>query len=110
MSPSAGWLNVAYWALLVGTLVCAGYLLVIACVYPYTDFITKRPLAFLAEMLLVATLSCIPIAIMMYHRNSTFGQGCLVVLILWIKLIVLHVVFEVSGFYEWAFRAKLAQN
>lgn len=92
---------ISFWVLLVVLILYVIYVLLIAIFYPYFEFIVAKPLAFVAELLLIATLTCLPIALIAYNRAMPFKEAMIMLIALWIKLVILHVLLEISGFYAW---------
>lgn len=93
--------KISFWVALGLLAVYAVYVLIIAIVFPYFQFVVEKPFAFIMELILVPTLTCLPIALIAYHRNVNFKNGAILVIALWIKLLIIHVLLEISGFYAW---------
>ena len=93
--------SISFWVLLVILVIYFIYVLLIAIFYPYFEFIVAKPFSFVTELLLVATLTCLPVALIAYNRSMPFKEAMIMLIALWIKLAVLHVLLEISGFYAW---------
>jgi hypothetical protein len=93
--------TISFWVLLVILVIYFIYVLLIAIFFPYFEFIVAKPFSFITEILLIATLTCLPMALIAYNRNMPFKEAMIMLVALWIKLAILHVVLEISGFYAW---------
>ncbi len=93
--------TISFWVLLVVLVLYFIYVLLIAIFYPFFEFIVAKPFSFVTEILLIATLTCLPMALIAYNRSMPFKESMIMLVTLWIKLAILHVILEISGFYAW---------
>lgn len=65
-----------------------------------TYWIEKNPSIFMNEMLLMSLLTSLPILYISYQRGGTGKETALEFALLFVKISLLHVTFQLSGIYS----------
>ena len=71
-----------------------------------TAYITKNPKFFLSETLFMAILTSIPVVYICYLRGATHSATVRDMSLIFIKMVLLHVGFQLSGVYTVLFDVK----
>jgi hypothetical protein len=93
--------TISFWAITTIAILYVIMLLVITILTPETAYIKKKPISFVIESIAFPTFACLPLLFFAYSRNLSFKDTMIFVLSFWVKLLILHILFEVSGFYNW---------
>ena len=96
--------RISFWALLA---IAIGYMIMlifVSIVEPNTFYIKKYPLRFAIELFFIPTFTCIPFIAFAYFRKMKLKDSMVLLGSLWIKLFLLHILLELSGFYSWFLR------
>jgi hypothetical protein len=67
------------------------------------DYIKSHPFMFALETLLVGVLPTLPFLFFIYSRGYSFDSISHAMYVLAAKFAALHVLFEISGFYDYCF-------
>ena len=79
------------------------YLLALAILVRDTQLIRSKPLIFIFELILMATLPGIPILFFVVSRGISWEKAWIWFSSLSVKFAIFHVISELSGFYTWLF-------
>lgn len=78
-------------------------LLVASIIVRNTSIIFGKPLVFVAELVAMSIVTALPLYAFILTRKISFKTANKFVLLFAIKLAVMHVLLELSGFYEYMF-------
>jgi hypothetical protein len=93
--------TISFWSITTILILYVLLLIVITILAPETIYIKEKPIGFLVETLAFPTFACIPLIFFAYYRNLSFRDTMIFLFSFWVKVLILHVLLEVSGFYEW---------
>lgn len=95
--------TISFWTLTIGLVLYLIFLIIIAIIAPDVSFIKMKPTEFIIELFLVPTGACLPLLYFAYVRGLTMKKTLILFISFWIKLAVIHLLLEISGFYNWVF-------
>lgn len=93
--------TISFWTITTILILYIILLIIITILAPETAYIKEKPWAFLIESLTFPTFACIPLIFFAYYRKLTMKSTLIFILSFWFKILILHVLLEVSGLYEW---------
>jgi hypothetical protein len=93
--------TISFWTVTIMVILYAILLIVITTLAPDLEFIKAKSFYFIIELFAVPTFTCIPLIFFTYYRNLSFKNSLIFILSFWVKILILHLLFEVSGFYNW---------
>jgi len=101
--------NFLKYAILAGIVVGFSSLAVCSALIFDTAYIQKNPKQFLAETMIMGVFAAIPIAYVCYVRETTSAKKILSdSSLIFLKIVMLHVGFQLSGIYSVVFPASAA--
>jgi hypothetical protein len=92
--------NFLKFSIIVGLIVCFAVLAVCSFTVYDTAYIKQHPYNFLAETFLMGFLTAVPIGYLCYMRGATFIVSLEDSLLFFVKIVLLHLGFQLSGFYR----------
>lgn len=108
MEDIADTLNkISFWLI---TICFIGVLLVLtvyALIIRETELVKRKPLIFLLELLAFSIIPAIPVFIFGYVRDLPLKLTFYIFITFVLKLAILHLLLEFSGFYKWLFYNKV---
>lgn len=89
--------------LLLAIILAYAFLMYMALKVRFTSFIKNYPMRFVTELLLFSLLPAIPLYVFVDTRGISKRDGTMWFAGLWLKFAALHVLFELSGVYNYYF-------
>lgn len=93
--------KISFWTLTIGAIMYAILLVIICILTPEVNFIKTKPLEFTVELIAFPTFACIPLVLFAYYRGLTLKSATIFIVSFWLKILLLHLLLEISGFYNW---------
>lgn len=78
-------------------------LIVGSAIVRFTKFIVRHPLSFVTELIFMSIITSLPVLVFIFTRRIKAKLGLQYVLLFAVKLAIIHVGCELSGFYDYAF-------
>lgn len=78
-------------------------LLVASAIMRFTKFIAQHPLSFVTELIFMSIVTALPMLVFIFTRRIKVKLGLEYFLFFALKLAIIHVGCELSGFYDYAF-------
>ena len=100
MDASSTVYSVVKYGIIVGTVIAFGILIVGSLLVHDTYYIYKNPKFFLVETLLMGILTSLPILYLCYARGLGTLSSVYGTLIFFLKIVGLHIGFQLSGVYS----------
>ncbi len=86
----------------------SAFLLFLAVMVPDTAMIRNRPFQFVFEWIVLSVGVALPFYVFVYTRGMDWATATAWFIGLSVKLAVLHVLFDLSGYYSYLFEGKTA--
>jgi hypothetical protein len=86
-----------------GLILAVLVLVVFAALVRHVSFMVSHTPEFFIELFAMGILTALPLLVFIYTRKTGWPTGLKLVGLFAIKLLVLHVLFELSGMYDYVF-------
>lgn len=108
MDELANTLNqISFWIITLCLLTVVIILTVYSIIIRETELVRTRPGLFVVELLCFSIIPSIPVFIFGYVRNLPLKLTFYLFISFVLKLAILHLLLEFSGFYKWLFYNKV---
>lgn len=102
--------SISLWVVIMAFVLYLAFLLILSVLNPELEYIKKHPWYFLTESLLVPTFTSAPFVLFVIHRKIKWRQSVIFIGSVWLKILLLHLLLEFSGFYKWFVKALSTEN
>ena len=72
-------------------------LFVLSCINRHTDYITRNPLAFTSELILLGVFGAAPLFYVAWVRGSSYKKVGISYVLLFLKIVIFWVMLELAG-------------
>ena len=93
--------KISFWILLIGVIAYLIGLAIISIIIPDTKYIREHPWKFIIELFLFPTMMSLPFILFGIYRKLNFKSIMFIYWSFWIKIMILHILLELSGFYTY---------
>lgn len=98
--------TISIWTITIGVSMYVLLLVIICFMAPEWGFLRSSPIEFVVELIAFPTFACLPIILFAYFRNLKVKDTVILFVSFWIKIFILHLLLEISGFYLFALSPK----